>query len=244
MIARDKLRAIRLDRDVARADRSAIESQIARQPAHGRLGGRPPTSGSIEIAMPGFSYAKRNCVLRRVRSSTRRPRSLTITWPLLITIDCIVIGGAPRPPVLRRVFTNRLKFHPASSRCSRIVGLSSVIESRITPSEIIVSGLYSTVELVHRDGGLPFVTQRHPLERNAREDVAAETRDGELAVQVLRGLGDRFLAQPVLEPARLRHRDAGAEQDDERQHGNRHVAREPARARIAGPPTPRTPGRC
>ena len=99
----------------------------------------------------------------------------------------------------------------------------------MTPSEIIVSGLYLDRELVHRDGGLPFMAQRHPLERNAREDVAAETRNGELAVQVLRGLGDRFLAQPVLEPARLRHRDARAEQDDEREYGDRHVAREPAR---------------
>jgi hypothetical protein len=60
---------------------------------------------------------------------------------LLIAIDSIVIGGAPRPPVLRRVFTNRLKFHPALSRVSRMVGLSRVIESKISPSEIIVNTL-------------------------------------------------------------------------------------------------------
>ena len=78
------------------------------------------------------------------------------------------------------------------------------------------------------------MTQRHSFERHAGEDVAAEARDGELAVQVLRGLGDRFLAQPVLEPARLRHRDAGAQQDDERQHGNRDVARQPAQRTHGG----------
>jgi hypothetical protein len=54
------------------------------------------------------------------------------------------------------------------------------------------------------------VTERNTLERDAGEDVAAEPCDGELAVQILRGLGDRFLAQPILEPARLSHRDAGA----------------------------------
>ena len=80
-----------------------------------------------------------------------------------------------------------------------------------------------------------ILLQRNPLERDAREHVAAETRDGELAVEVLRRLRDRSLAQPVLEPARLGHRDAGAQQDDEREHGNRDVARQPAQRTHRGP---------
>jgi len=77
---------------------------------------------------------------------------------------------------------------------------------------------------IHGHRGVPFVPQHHALECHAGEDVAAEPPYRELAVEVLRGLGDRLLPQPVLEPARLRHRHTGTEQDDERQHGNREIA--------------------
>ena len=53
-------------------------------------------------------------------------------------------------------------------------------------------------EPVHGHDRLSFVTQRDTLERHAGEQIAAEPRNGELAVEILRGLGDRLLPQPVL----------------------------------------------
>ena len=143
---RHEARAIGLDGDVAGVNRSAIESQIPNQTAQCRLTGirRHPIYRDRDA---GLFVGEADL---RVQTCEVFDEAAAVVYghvAVAITIDCIVIGGAPGPPVLRRVLTNRLKFHPASSRRKRMMGLSSVIESRMTPSEIIVSGLYSTGSL-------------------------------------------------------------------------------------------------
>ena len=81
-----------------------------------------------------------------------------------MTIESIVIGGAPRPPVFSRVFTNRLKFQPC------VVPLQQ--DGRVVQRHRVENQAFGDHgdravldrQFVHRNRCLSLVMELHTLE--------------------------------------------------------------------------------
>ena len=122
------------------------------------------------------------------------------------------------PVGFTRGFTRRASVQPSGVCRATTTGRSTSIESRTMRVLRSVSTRYVTRDAVDRDDRRAGLFEAHAVEDDAGEQVAADARDRDLRVEQPLGADDDVAAQPVAEPARLRHAEQ-AEHDSDDQDG-------------------------